>query len=708
MQELKCRLARELLVAPWDLAPLDARRLDRHLLTCPTCAEMQRFNREMDRLINVGLSTSVEGLSVREQTRHRLLERSGTQRNRGEAARNRRSLRWLAPRRSWLVAPAAAVIAVLALVLPQILSPAANSPVPVGAAWKVKGLKIAFAMTVDPIHAGHLLAGDAGRVYESWNGGSSWRPLDKLPGGVVRALVIDWSRPSHYLVALRHSVAVSDDAGRHWRLTARGLLGAQNMFLIQDPNRPETFYVGPGVIWRSDDGGTSWTQAGQNIFAPGGVQSLAPVGSGELITGIWQGGAAISRDGGRTWRHRSAGLAPGVFDVEAGDGRLWAATNRGIYSSSDLGLHWRPSFPYRHLLMTSVLPGAGYVLAGGKGGVFRSTDGGSTWEIISKGLPLAPYVYSFAVDPHHPGRVYATLNADGIFRSDDGGVTWAPASGGLRLSQGQAAPVVLFWHAATLWRTDGVGTDPGNLTSDPHIGTAVSSPDGASVAYIATSGDSWAARIIGAGGGLPKTVAQSGGAPPTAVYWSATSSSTALESDSTVFTSGSVSHQWPRSPGEQLLGWSRDGSSLLFWRSDSSQIVTRDPANGRLLSTLRNVYPTLPSVAPDGAHVALVSSGYLYTGTWDGLQQPATPVDSACVVGPWSSDSSRLLLTCPGRVEERSSQGQLMVAGALPSGAFWVPGSSTDLLFFRHGLQRWSPHAGARLLEPDATSVQSS
>jgi len=63
---------------------------------------------------------------------------------------------------------------------------------------------------------------------------------------------------------------------------------------------------------------------------------------------------------------------------------------------------------------------------GSECGVFRSTDGGSTWTHLVNGLParFKPYVDAIGIDPEHPERVALADSAGHLFESEDGGDTW--------------------------------------------------------------------------------------------------------------------------------------------------------------------------------------------------------------------------------------------------------------------------------------------
>src|SRR5207253_2905038 len=64
------------------------------------------------------------------------------------------------------------------------------------------------------------------------------------------------------------------------------------------------------------------------------------------------------------------------------------------------------------------------------GGIFKSTDGGASWNAVNTGLPAA-CVYTVAIDPRTPTTLYAGTSSPGLFKSTAGGVSWAAAGAGL-------------------------------------------------------------------------------------------------------------------------------------------------------------------------------------------------------------------------------------------------------------------------------------
>ncbi|GAC1473132.1 MAG: hypothetical protein PVSMB7_26700 [Chloroflexota bacterium] len=580
-----------------------------------------------------------------------------------------------------------------------------------GAQWHVVRPAVPYPLAIDTRRSSHLLAGAWGQVYESWNAGDSWRRAGRLPPGlVVRSVAIDSSDPRRFVVAVHNSVYVSDDAGRHWTRTASELPGAMNMFILQSPRSPDTWYLGPSVLWKSTNRARTWFRDGSgSVFAPDGIQALSVAPNGDLYTAIWNGGVAVSGDGGATWRRMTAGLNKKTMDVSTTDRRLWAATDGGIYSSADGGLHWTRRGPHTHFRATRVLDRGRYVLAGGSGGIFRSDDGGQHWRASTYGLPFYLYVYKLVADPSNPHRVYACLNADGIFRSDDDGRSWSPVNSGIPLTGAErASRSVLFRQNGVLWITGASGADPQNLTVDNQVQTAVTSPDGASAAYVTGSTDGWAVRVVNAGGSAARTVVAGTGVLPTDLYWAPNSAALVVPAARVVVEIDwrAGTHSWPAPPAERMLGWSANGTNLLFWDGVRSQALVRDPRTGRVISTLPGSYPSEPRVAPDARHFAFVHARSLYVGTWGQATRDRLNYRVSCTLGAWSDDSSRVLTVCDGMTQERGTSGSVRAQAKLPAPPFWAPGSQSTLLYVYHGLWRWWPGGGSGLVVPRAESVQ--
>jgi photosystem II stability/assembly factor-like uncharacterized protein len=263
----------------------------------------------------------------------------------------------------------------------------------------------------------------------------------------------------------------------HWRMIGP-FRGGRTRAASGVPSQPNVFYVGQvdGGVWKSDDYGRTWTpifdhESTQSI----GAIAVAPsnpdiiyVASGEGLhrpdlsvgNGIYK-----SADAGKTWTH--LGLRDG-FQIPAlrvdprDSNRVFAAVlghpygpneERGLFRSTDGGQTWQkvitkdentgasdveidPSNPdviYASMWEAREGPWEdNNVFNGTGGGLFKSTDGGSTWHPLTSGLPKDLSQINVAIAPTDPRRLYATIAMSSgklaFYRSDDAGESWSHAT----------------------------------------------------------------------------------------------------------------------------------------------------------------------------------------------------------------------------------------------------------------------------------------
>jgi photosystem II stability/assembly factor-like uncharacterized protein len=246
------------------------------------------------------------------------------------------------------------------------------------------------------------------------------------------------------------------------------------------PTQPNVFYVGAvnGGVWKSDDYGRTWnpifddqpTQSIGAIAVASSDPNIIYVSSGEGLhrpdlsigDGIYK-----STDAGKSWIHLGQareGLRNGqgipALAVDPRDpNRVFAAVlghpygpsqERGVYRSTDGGQNWQkviskdentggseveidPANPdVIYAAMWEVRQGPwedNNEVNGSHGGLFKSSDGGTTWRPLTSGLPADLSQIYVAIAPSNSRRLYATLGTSGgkvgVYRSDDGGENWS-------------------------------------------------------------------------------------------------------------------------------------------------------------------------------------------------------------------------------------------------------------------------------------------
>jgi photosystem II stability/assembly factor-like uncharacterized protein len=292
-----------------------------------------------------------------------------------------------------------------------------------------------------------LFAGTvAGELWTSADNGGSWNRLSSFRNeGVVGALAVDPGDPAVILAAswqpqshgTSGSLQRTDDGGATWSSDATGLPGGQISQIIFDPARPGRVYAAvldqlqsifalPGAVYRSDDGGVSWTLASPGSetgpFTSFTSVCLDPSETSTLFAAdgsLWK-----STDEGLSWTKLDLGTSSSVELVAAGGGSppaVYAVLSdaSGVWAtgSIDGGQRWSApqslAPPGSIASSIRVFPsGFAAVALGGplslKGGLFFTSDAGRHWH-------LPP------IQPPDPG--IAALSADPKQRYLDAGTT---------------------------------------------------------------------------------------------------------------------------------------------------------------------------------------------------------------------------------------------------------------------------------------------
>ncbi|MGH7670940.1 MAG: hypothetical protein ACRENQ_15755 [Gemmatimonadaceae bacterium] len=263
-------------------------------------------------------------------------------------------------------------------------------------------------------------------------------------------------------------------------------------------SQPRTFYFGStgGGVWKTTDAGATWNNVSDGFFAVASMGALdvansdpnvvyAGTGSSKIRSNVSIGrGIYKSTDAGRTWRFiglenvgqistvRVDPTNPDIVFVAALGNPFVNNVDRGVFKTTDGGTSWKKVLYLGDSLGAADLelqPGNPNVvfatmwrgqrkpwtiISGSMaGGIYKSVDGGATWNKLGGGLPTGLFGRAnVAISNAAPNRIYANIEAKaggGIYRSDDAGATWTLVNGAQNL-----------WTRPFYYNTFGV--DPNN------------------------------------------------------------------------------------------------------------------------------------------------------------------------------------------------------------------------------------------------------
>jgi photosystem II stability/assembly factor-like uncharacterized protein len=227
---------------------------------------------------------------------------------------------------------------------------------------------------------------------------ADWIPVGP-DGGNVQALGIDYQQPANmYAVPYEYPdnprVFKSTNAGASWDAVGR-VPDPSVTSVCVDRHQPGVLYaLGRGTeVLRSTDGGAAWS----SVVLPGVGMQVCP---DPLVSGRVFAVGYVS----------TSYTQPAVF-ISTDFGRSWSQTILEDDTNYVYSCDWDP--------VNADVAYVGCYL----GRVYRTSDGGGSWELRNVGLPLTSAIMSLSVNPGNPQVVVAAAS-DGLFRTTDAGASW--------------------------------------------------------------------------------------------------------------------------------------------------------------------------------------------------------------------------------------------------------------------------------------------
>ncbi len=291
------------------------------------------------------------------------------------------------------------------------------------------------ALAVDPANPQVVYAGSSsGDLFKSTDGGGTWTNLkDRLvlrqygEPRVIHTIQIDPSGGTIYLIGDNSGVLFSTNGGDKW-----SLLG--NPPGLEQPTYVATtvvFGAKPVILVSIDRQDTlGWRYSDVPVVRATAPASTAPEATSIpiKISGTWSSIADLPRE-------------VDVFAVNPKDPRqVFAGTPNGLFKSADGGATWQASSSgLQGLAVTGLVFSAGdaptiYAVASNNYEIFASTDQGQTWTSKGKTGVLGGFGASLVASPSDPQVIYF-VSGEGCVRTSDGGQSWQPLGDGLPKDQ---------------------------------------------------------------------------------------------------------------------------------------------------------------------------------------------------------------------------------------------------------------------------------
>src|ERR1700752_1042099 len=322
------------------------------------------------------------------------------------------------------------------------------------------------------------------------------------------------------------------DAAANWNNQNSGLVGDVRAMAIA-PNNPNTIYVGStDGVYRSIDGGTTWTKmtgTGLTNFSFITALAVSPTNASLIYTGNFFG-LFRSIDGGNNFtqvttssQFSSAVLAI-MFDPST-PSTIYVGQNNGVMKSPANGTTWVPQNNFGvpgtpNVISLAINPAATQTIYAGtsNNGFFKSTNGGGVWTQMNTGMggsnPLN--ISAITLDPSNASTIYVANGFSGsINKSTNAGASWTPLTNGVPANFSITSIVATSTAVYAAIQNNGIiKTVNGGTSWNPannglwsgNVNTLVRHPSNASLIYAGTSTvsspDAYVTKLNSSGSGL--------------------------------------------------------------------------------------------------------------------------------------------------------------------------------------------------------------
>ncbi len=301
------------------------------------------------------------------------------------------------------------------------------------------------SIALHPTNPNILYVATNDAVYKSRDAGATWERFPSFSARRVTTVAIDPQLPATvYAGTMGDAVYKSPDGGQHWLPHNVGLkehVSFVNQFVF-NPTATEQIYSATTVgAYYTKDGGREWEERMAGMKEVHIVVSIAlnPKDPRVLYAGT-TGGIYRSDDGAASWKKINNGLIPDselmaamalginviVIDPLNPD-IVYAGSTKGLFRTKNRGEVWeRVGLTIPDLYVSSIVvhpADTNQLYVGGPGGVWKSMDAGATFQKMNEGLATLN-IRALAMSPRNPQELFAGTNGSGLYRSTTGGERW--------------------------------------------------------------------------------------------------------------------------------------------------------------------------------------------------------------------------------------------------------------------------------------------
>jgi photosystem II stability/assembly factor-like uncharacterized protein len=340
-----------------------------------------------------------------------------------------------------------------------------------GKTWSFAGLNewAVYSAVVTP--SGAFIAGTVRGVFGTTDHGSSWTSLHTgLRDVHVSSLVtVD---TAVVVVGTDMGIFRTSDSGESWTDCSNGITPKPVYAIDMDPGgnlyAANTRFDPWGGVYRSQDTGKTWTNvSGTSIIGLDEQVSALLVTRKGILYAAKNNKLFRSPDRGETWTFNELPASAVLFALASDSSdRIFAGFwGKGVFRTLDGGETWTSSTDIAGttdgLIRCLAAKDTTWMFAGGKGGVFRSSNHGTSWDKMSNSSD----VHAITVLPN--GSIIASFWDGNLLRSTDNGVSWTTASSGLAFNEIQVNRTEIPWGATNMGVYKSIGAPLPVLTVTP-------------------------------------------------------------------------------------------------------------------------------------------------------------------------------------------------------------------------------------------------